>query len=106
MVLFYVWVCVMQQSKINSVKKASKPRNMIEMLYSTEKCGPELGVALISSSSSISLFFWKSIEEVGKTAQQRSGASRHERQRRGQKNQGSWQEMYIARRQRLNWARI
>ena len=69
MMLFYVWVCVMQQSKINSVEKASKPRNMVEMLYSTEKCGPQPGVALISSSSSISLFFWKSIEGVGKTAQ-------------------------------------
>lgn len=64
--------------EINSVEKASKPRNVVEMLYSTEMCGPELGVGLISSSSSVSLFFWKSIEEVGKTAQRGSGASRHE----------------------------
>ena len=75
MVLFYVWVCVMQQLNINSVEKASKPRNMVEMLDSTETCGPELGVTLINSSSSVSLFFWKSIEEVGKTGG--SGASRH-----------------------------
>lgn len=51
---------------------------MVEMLDSTEMCGPEPGVSLISSSSSISLFFWKSIEEVGKTAHGGSGASRHE----------------------------
>lgn len=59
MVLFYVWVCVMQQSKIHSVEKASKLRNMVEMLDSTRLCGLKLGVALISSSSSISFILLK-----------------------------------------------
>lgn len=59
MVLFYVWVCVVQQSKINLVEKASKLRNIVDMLDSAKTCDPELGVALISSSSPISFILLK-----------------------------------------------
>lgn len=60
---------------------------------STKTCGHEFGSAPIGSSFSHPFYSQEAVfEEVGETAQQGSGVSRQERQRRGRKNQGSWQE--------------